>query len=345
MNWTTRGIAIGVACLLVLAVCLEFLAWYDLDDSDAQTIQDSLAGGVRLAVAEHDAGATDDQLTQTFGYPVVPAPSDTVPTELRGWLAEDGLVYDGWYTVYAQTADPGTVLVFGPLPEWELDWDTRGGVLVLVGLALVLGLVGVSRRERRQARARQLLFHGAGHELKTPIARLRFGIALLADAETAEDRTRHATQLDADLEDLASLVDELLQHAKADQVAPDAQVRPLSDLVPGASGQASYDLGAMRRALANLTRNAEQHAETVQVSVIVGDPVRLHVDDDGPGIPGPERARLVEPFARGDGAEAGHGLGLSIADRIAQAHGGRLRLTDSPLGGLRATLEWPRHTR
>lgn len=341
MTLTTRILAICVASLLVAAVGLEFVFWYDFDDSDSQTVQDSLAGGVRLAVQQHEQGANSDQLTQTFGYPVLPQPSGSVPAELQPWLAEDGLVYDGWYTVYAETSDPDTVLVFGPLPDWQFDWHQRALVLLLTALALGLAVWAVLRREQRQAEARQLLFQGASHELKTPIARLRFGIALLADAETAQDRTRHATRLDADLADLATLVDELLEHARADQIAPDVRRRPLSDLVPDAPGDADYDLATMARALANLTRNAEQHAETVQVSVD-GD-VRVHVDDDGPGVPPADRERLLAPFARG--ADGGHGLGLAIADRIAQAHGGRLVLSESPLGGLRATLEWPRHTR
>ena len=69
------------------------------------------------------------------------------------------------------------------------------------------------------------------------------------------------------------------------------------------------------------------------------------VDDDGPGIPASKRAEAFRPFVRLDNArnldETGTGLGLAIALDIARAHGGDLRLDDSPKGGLRAIIEIP----
>ena len=71
----------------------------------------------------------------------------------------------------------------------------------------------------------------------------------------------------------------------------------------------------------------------------------MSVDDDGPGIPLQMREEVFKPFLRIDDArnqdEGGTGLGLAIARDIARSHGGDITLSDSPLGGLRATVKVP----
>jgi two-component system osmolarity sensor histidine kinase EnvZ len=71
----------------------------------------------------------------------------------------------------------------------------------------------------------------------------------------------------------------------------------------------------------------------------------VSIDDDGPGIPAERREDVFKPFVRLDEArnvdEGGSGLGLAIARDIARAHGGDVLLSDSPLGGLRATVRVP----
>jgi signal transduction histidine kinase len=65
----------------------------------------------------------------------------------------------------------------------------------------------------------------------------------------------------------------------------------------------------------------------------------LTVDDDGPGIPPADRERVFDRFyRRNPGAETGSGLGLAIARKLAEQHGAKLDLSDSPLGGLRVRL-------
>ncbi|MNL83298.1 Sensor protein CpxA [compost metagenome] len=71
----------------------------------------------------------------------------------------------------------------------------------------------------------------------------------------------------------------------------------------------------------------------------------LNFDDDGPGIPRESREDVFKPFFRLDEARnldaSGTGLGLAIARDIARTHGGNVTLSDSPLGGLRATVRIP----
>jgi signal transduction histidine kinase len=101
----------------------------------------------------------------------------------------------------------------------------------------------------------------------------------------------------------------------------------------------------MERALVNVIRNAVRYATSrVAVTVETGARTTINVDDDGPGVPPEERARLFEPFARletsRDRESGGVGLGLAIVRSIAQWHGGEARISDSPLGGARVSISW-----
>ena len=100
----------------------------------------------------------------------------------------------------------------------------------------------------------------------------------------------------------------------------------------------------LRLIVDNLLENAALHgASRVDVDLERDeDSWLLRVADDGPGIPEAERERLLEPFARGRATVAsGTGLGLAIVAQQVSLHGGTLRLTDSPLGGLAAEVRLP----
>jgi signal transduction histidine kinase len=105
----------------------------------------------------------------------------------------------------------------------------------------------------------------------------------------------------------------------------------------------------MARAVQNLVRNALRFAKSrVEVHVDSrNNRYFIHVDDDGPGIPEGDHARLFVPFARLDESRTRHasgggtGLGLAIVQRIAEWHGGRAVISTSALGGARITIEWP----
>ena len=102
----------------------------------------------------------------------------------------------------------------------------------------------------------------------------------------------------------------------------------------------------LERALDNLLRNALRFSppgKAVQLSARrAGDRLLLEVRDHGPGVDPQILPRLGEPFFRAPGQSApGHGLGLAIARRAAERHGGRLLLDNHPDGGLLATIELP----
>jgi signal transduction histidine kinase len=107
------------------------------------------------------------------------------------------------------------------------------------------------------------------------------------------------------------------------------------------------DVAQLRSAVANLIRNALMYSpSTTPVEVVVdADRVRARVTvrDRGPGIPSEERSRIFDPFVRGAvgrDVARGNGLGLFVVRRVAEAHGGSVRL-DRTSGGARFCLQLP----
>ena len=111
----------------------------------------------------------------------------------------------------------------------------------------------------------------------------------------------------------------------------------------------------MRRALRNLIGNALRYGHRARVSLAREDAgatscAVIRIEDDGPGIPPDQITRMMDPFTRGDPSRnsetGGAGLGLALANAIADQHGGSLRLEnregpDGGVAGLTATLRVP----
>jgi two-component system, OmpR family, sensor histidine kinase RstB len=208
-------------------------------------------------------------------------------------------------------------------------------------------------------RAQQETLQGVSHELRTPLTRARFALELVADTEDPTARATQAESAAEDLDQMERLLDELLAYLRLDAVrelAPQpTDLRRLAEQLMDqrvpvevrGEGSAEVEPKLLLRALRNLVANAARHAATrVLVSVSVADGVaEVAVDDDGPGIPNEDRQALLEPFRRGEAARhldpGGFGLGLPIAARVVAAHGGRLEICDSPLGGVSMRLLLP----
>jgi signal transduction histidine kinase len=104
--------------------------------------------------------------------------------------------------------------------------------------------------------------------------------------------------------------------------------------------QVAGDARLLRHLLRNLIENARRHGGGgIEVAVARGEGGRalVRVDDDGPGVPEPERERIFEPFYRPTGSRetTGVGLGLALVRRIARHHGGEVRCLARPGGGTR----------
>lgn len=225
----------------------------------------------------------------------------------------------------------------------------------------------LERLEEAQARERRFV-SDASHELRSPIATIRQHAEVAVthpDRATAQELAQ--VVLDEDLR-LQRMVEDLLFLARADEGGVAAPSRPvdLDDLVfeeasrlrstsdlrvdttSVSAGRVRGDAAQLGRLIRNLTDNAARYAESaVALSLAESDGaiVVLLVDDDGPGVPSDQRARVFERFVRldeaRDRAAGGSGLGLSIAAEIAAAHRGTITITDSPLGGARFELRIP----
>ncbi|MBW8843449.1 MAG: sensor histidine kinase N-terminal domain-containing protein [Burkholderiales bacterium] len=206
----------------------------------------------------------------------------------------------------------------------------------------------------------------AAHELRTPLTALKLQLGLLRDSAPGADQDAAIARLRGGIDRAVRLVEQLLALARAEPGAAAAVVpldlaelarQAVADVLPLAdkAGVAltlaapdplplTGDPQALRSALRNLIDNAVKYgARTVQVSALrgaAGAPL-LRVDDDGPGIPPEQRERMFDRFQRGENATVeGSGLGLAIVQAAARQQGAGVRLTGSPLGGLRAEVAW-----
>ncbi|MCG6904451.1 MAG: two-component sensor histidine kinase [Rhodobacter sp.] len=207
----------------------------------------------------------------------------------------------------------------------------------------------------RQIEQRTMMLSGVSHDMRTPLTRLKLGLAMLDDDAEAEALLR-------DVGDMERLLDEFLAFARDDSLDdpqicdPAALVREMVEKYRAAGravelaefsgqGQAKLRPMAVGRALENLIVNALRYGSRCCVGVAISEKaVRISVADDGPGIPENRRSDALKPFVRLDAARnqnkgSGVGLGLAIAHDIARRHGGTLVLgTSEALGGLQADL-------
>jgi signal transduction histidine kinase len=220
----------------------------------------------------------------------------------------------------------------------------------------------LGRLETASASSRRLV-SDASHELRTPVTVMRAELEVAGrDPSTDWEQTRSV--LLGELARLQGMIDDLLLLARGDERAFAHDEVDVTDLVHEVAARrrrvplvvevtdqpalATGDADALRRALDHLVANAARHASSkVSVAVEVGDEeVGIHVDDDGCGIPEIDRERIVRRFVRTDEGRArdrgGAGLGLAVSADVATAHGGRLEIGDSPLGGARVSLIVPR---
>lgn len=213
----------------------------------------------------------------------------------------------------------------------------------------------------------KLLSRGLSHDLRTPLARLRFGLDVLEEADLTAEQQQNLAHLNRDLMAMESLVEALLNYARLEQatIAFSAQPIPLAHFVTqlheefyreqvelfiASSAQGlpvQGDPEYLAMLIHNLLQNALRYGRgRVQLSVQrVGDQLQLQLEDNGPGIPIAERDKVLKPFYRSAGSHhqgRGHGLGLAIVERIAQWHQAQLQLGDAELlGGLRVRLVFP----
>jgi signal transduction histidine kinase len=219
----------------------------------------------------------------------------------------------------------------------------------------------MAERIRRFVADRTQMLAAIGHDLRTPITRLRLR------AEFMDDDEQRRKML-ADLDEMEQMISATMAFARDDAAAEPASpidiaalcrtvVDEAADARPELAEKITYEGPerltararpvALKRALANLVSNALTYggAARLRLSTAEGGMVRLEIEDDGPGIPEAEIERVFQPFRRLEESRnretGGTGLGLTIARNILRAHGGDVVLRNRPGGGLTAVASLP----
>jgi two-component system osmolarity sensor histidine kinase EnvZ len=208
---------------------------------------------------------------------------------------------------------------------------------------------------QKSQRDRATFLAGVSHDLRTPLARLRLEVEMLGDKVDPEAQ-RAMVQ---DVDDMNAIIDQFIDFTRAESAEPLSALnlaelaRACAERALRSGAQVRCDLDevpllmlrplALQRLTDNLIANAARHAggEIVVQTRHQPGTATLAVLDRGPGIPPGMVERLKEPFTRRDEARSGTsgaGLGLAIADRIANLHGARLDLLPREGGGLEARV-------
>lgn len=231
------------------------------------------------------------------------------------------------------------------------DFRPRGAAEVRqAGLAFV----DMQQRITRHVEQRTAMLAGVSHDLRTILTRFKLELAFLGDGPKVKP-------LKEDVEEMQRMLEAYMAFVRGDggekteAVNLAQMVNSVASAVARGKSHVALDVqdvevnikpNAFRRLISNLLGNAIRYANNVNVKGGIEDRLlTILVDDDGPGIAPESRQDAFRPFVRLDHArnldETGTGLGLAIALDIAHAHGGEIRLDESPAGGLRAVVQIP----
>lgn len=215
--------------------------------------------------------------------------------------------------------------------------------------------------------SKKALTDAIAHELRTPLARLRYRLVLLDENTNLPARQA----VERDLSTIDHMIEEMLLHARLDR--PEIILKPITfdtehwlddriaeqaalapnlkwqkELIGNSAHSITADHHLITRALDNLLSNARHYTHScvyVSFQEEKGQQ-QLIIDDNGPGIPSEDKERIFAAFVRLDKSRGrstgGHGLGLAIVERIAHAHHGKVWVEPSSMGGSRFIFSWPR---
>lgn len=241
-----------------------------------------------------------------------------------------------------------------PLPE---DGPTEVAVAAAAFNTMAL-------RIRRFVEDRTFMLSAIGHDLRTPITRLKLRAEFMDDDEQRRKMLNDLDELEAMVSATLAFGRDVAVNEAAGAVDLVEPVRTVLDETADARPESAEALlyrgpdhlpvqvrpVAMKRAVSNLVQNALNYGGNARVTLTcregdAGGTVTLLVEDDGPGVPPEELERVFRPFYRLEGSRnretGGVGLGLPIVRNILRAHGGDVVLSNRPLGGIRAAVSLP----
>jgi two-component system osmolarity sensor histidine kinase EnvZ len=215
-------------------------------------------------------------------------------------------------------------------------------------------MITMKERLNRYNKTRTDMLNAVGHDLKTPLTRMR--LAIETDSATQEDLLRNIDRMSEmingylafargempEIEQTVELPAMLTRIAR--DSAPDKKI--ILEL-PDKSAQFYARPSSLTSAFTNIIENAARYAKkTLRITELDSDEsVTVLIEDDGPGIPDDKKELAMQPFVRLDESRnettGGTGLGLSIAKTAIENHGGQIFLENSDLGGLRVRVVLP----
>ncbi len=213
----------------------------------------------------------------------------------------------------------------------------------------------------------KLLSSAVSHDLRTPLARIRFGIDTLQEEDDPVLRRRFEQKISNNVDEMTSLVETLLSYARLDQarlelkkdrvelsqlIANCLQNKNADDVTfdfvnPSERVFVTGDQSYLSMLINNLLQNAIVYGQgQVNVSLLViKNKVTITIEDNGSGIEAAQRADILKPFVRGSAQHKtikGHGIGLAIVKRILDWHQGSIDISDSSqLSGAQFTITLP----
>jgi two-component system OmpR family sensor kinase len=218
--------------------------------------------------------------------------------------------------------------------------------------------------------AQKDMSNAMSHEIKTPLARMRFDIEMARTTGDAQKLATHLSHLDSDVAELDSFITAMLDYAILEraEVALNVREHDLTQILPAvvetfrrsspreelsircevstAATSVACDAHLMETVVRNLLYNAVRYAKRevhVMFCVLRDGQFRLSVEDDGPGIPEADRDRVFGSFVQLEEPEqrkTGYGLGLAIVKRIIEWHGGKVAVYQCGLRGAGFALTW-----
>jgi signal transduction histidine kinase len=229
----------------------------------------------------------------------------------------------------------------------------RGSVEII---ALAHALNGMRSRIRVMVESRTRMLRGIGHDLRTPLTRLRLRAERMEEGPLREGLLSDVVRID-------SLLAESLKYLRDDYATELMQRVDIASILQTVCNEFS-DVGyqihfdgpirlivncrplAIMRAVTNLCDNSVKFGTKVFVRLRETKAgCEIHVADNGPGIAAHLRTRVFEPFFKGDSArvegQEGFGLGLSIVADIVHAHHGIITLMDNEPSGLAVKIHFP----
>jgi two-component system sensor histidine kinase MprB len=212
-------------------------------------------------------------------------------------------------------------------------------------------------------RAQRQLVADASHELRTPVTSLRTNIEILLQTDDLDPKERHAMLTDVveQSEELASLVNDLIELARGDEPGAETDDVRLDWVAEESLARARRNAPGLRfvatiepalldgiperlgRAINNLLDNASRHSPAGGMVELYAGPAGIRVRDHGNGVDEADLPYLFDRFYRGSNARGrqGSGLGLAIVRQVTQQHGGTAAVANAPGGGALFTLTLP----